>query len=55
MSLWDILPDELQDKILVTAVKFVYDDTVKHFKLVVRSIDARLAAHYNVTNHGNRL
>jgi len=51
MSLWDILPTEVQEIIMITAVKLIYDDTVKHFKLVVGSIDARLAAHYNVRNH----
>ena len=47
-SLWDTLPVEVQDKILLTAAKLIYDDTVKHFRLIVGSIDARLAAHYNV-------
>ena len=51
MSLWDILPDEIQDKILLTAVKLIYDGTVKHFQLVVHSLDARLAAHYSVPKH----
>lgn len=48
MSLWDVLPPELQIVILVQANQLLYNDVVAQFKLVMSSIDARLAAHHNV-------
>jgi hypothetical protein len=45
MSYWDMLPIELQDKIMTEAVRLVYNKLVKHFNTICVSIDARLAAH----------
>ena len=54
MSLWDNLPTELQELILNKASILIYNDCMKHFMLIVCSVDARLAAHHNVRSYNRR-
>jgi len=48
MNYWDILPSEVQHKILRKKMKLEYSDVMKHFKQVCTSLDARFAAHNRV-------
>ena len=45
MSHWDLLPIELQDRIMKEAIQMVYNELVKHFNTICLSLDARLLAH----------
>lgn len=45
MSHWDLLPLELQERIMKEAVQLTYNAVVKHFDTICVSLDARLLAH----------
>ena len=45
MSYWDLLPLELQERIMKEAVQLIYNGLVKHFDTICLSLDARLLAH----------
>lgn len=59
MSYWNMLPVELQERVMRDAVRLMYDTVVKQFNTICVSLDARLMAHDfvrppNTTRYGSR-